>query len=145
MGAKKKTFRLKRYLSNHTCIFGILKHASCLSRRVTSTAVFSPEAKYKVSGQQWQTVGIGKVGCLRNPFEKLTFPKAIFSAVTLKCLRIRALKLKGVYRVYSTQPEPEFLNIYWRLKSRLFEESCLFKGQSVQQGSQWLQFLCVVF
>ncbi len=28
--------------------------------------------------------------------------------------------------------EPKFLNIYWRLKSRLFEESCLFKGQCVQ-------------
>jgi hypothetical protein len=36
--------------------------------------------------------------------------------------------------------EPEFLNIYWRLKSRLFKESGLFRGQSVQQGSQWLQF-----
>jgi hypothetical protein len=36
--------------------------------------------------------------------------------------------------------EPEFLNIYWRLKSQLFKASCLFKGHSVQQGSQWLQF-----
>ncbi len=35
-----------------------------------------------------------------------------------------------------TRPEPEFLNIQWRPKSQLFEESCLFKGQSVQQGSQ---------
>jgi hypothetical protein len=42
--------------------------------------------------------------------------------------------------VYS---EPEFLNIQWRLKSRLFKESCLFKGQSVQQGLQWLQLFCV--
>ncbi len=39
--------------------------------------------------------------------------------------------------------EPEFLNIQWRLKSRLFKESCLFKGQSVQQGLQWLQLFCV--
>jgi hypothetical protein len=31
--------------------------------------------------------------------------------------------------------EPEFLIIYWRLKSRLFKKSCLFKGQWVQQGS----------
>jgi hypothetical protein len=45
MGAEKTTFRLKRYLSNHTFIFGILKHTSYLSRRVTSTAVFSLEAK----------------------------------------------------------------------------------------------------
>jgi hypothetical protein len=28
---------------------------------------------------------------------------------------------------------------------RLFEERCLFKGQSAQQGLQWLQILCVVF
>jgi hypothetical protein len=42
----------------------------------------------------------------------------------------------------ASRAEPESLNIYWRLKSRLFEESCLFKGQSVHQGSQWLQF-CV--
>jgi hypothetical protein len=43
--------------------------------------------------------------------------------------------------LYSLQcyTEPEFLNIQWRLKSRLFNESCLFKGQSVQQGLQWLQ------
>ncbi len=44
----------------------------------------------------------------------------------------------------SMHPEPEFLNIYWRLKSRLFEESCLFKCQSVQKGSQWLQFFCIL-
>ncbi len=37
--------------------------------------------------------------------------------------------------------EPEFLNIYWRLESRLFAKSCLFKGQRVQQGSYRLQFL----
>ncbi len=30
---------------------------------------------------------------------------------------------------------PNSWNIYWRLKSRLFEKSCLFKGQWVQQGS----------
>jgi hypothetical protein len=41
--------------------------------------------------------------------------------------------------------ESEFLNIYWRLKSRLFKESCLFKGHSVQQGSQWLQFILKTF
>ncbi len=43
--------------------------------------------------------------------------------------------------LYSLQyyTEPEFLNIQWRLKSRLFNESCLFKGQSVQQDLQWLQ------
>jgi hypothetical protein len=29
---------------------------------------------------------------------------------------------------------PEFLNIYWRLKSRLPVKSCLFTGQRVQQG-----------
>jgi hypothetical protein len=33
--------------------------------------------------------------------------------------------------------EPEFLNIYWRLKSRLFKESCLFKGHSVQSGDTY--------
>jgi hypothetical protein len=93
MGAEKTTFRLKRYLSNHTCIFGVLKHTSCLSRRVTSTAVFSLEAKEKVSWPQWQTAVYEKSGCLRIPFEKLTFPKAIFLAVTLKCLRIRAQEL----------------------------------------------------
>jgi hypothetical protein len=30
------------------------------------------------------------IDCLRIPLEKSTFPKAIFSAATLKCLRIRA-------------------------------------------------------
>jgi hypothetical protein len=49
MGAEKITFCLKRYLSKHTCIFGILNQTSCLSRMVTSTAVFSPVAKEKVS------------------------------------------------------------------------------------------------
>ncbi len=45
----------------------------------------------------------------------------------------------GVERGWDTTgSEPEFLNIHWRLKSLLFMESCLFKGQSVQQGSQWL-------
>ncbi len=41
------------------------------------------------------------------------------------------------FTVYSVQgsTEPEFLNICWRLKSRLFKKSCLFKGQRVQQGS----------
>jgi hypothetical protein len=43
---------------------------------------------------------------------------------------------------HTFSPEPEFLNIYWRLKSRLFKESCLLKGQSGQQGSLWLHF-CV--
>jgi hypothetical protein len=42
-----------------------------------------------------------------------------------------------------TRPEPEFLNILWRLKSWLFEGSCLFKGQSVQQGLHCYNFLCV--
>jgi hypothetical protein len=41
--------------------------------------------------------------------------------------------------------EPEFFNIYWRLKSRLFEESRLFRGQSIQQASQWLRFCVCVF
>ncbi len=44
-------------------------------------------------------------------------------------------------RFYGYLPEPEFLNIYWRLKSRLSVKSCLFKGQRVQQGSDMLQFL----
>jgi hypothetical protein len=47
MELEKITFRLKIYLSNHTCIFGILKHTSCLSRRVISTAAFSPVATVK--------------------------------------------------------------------------------------------------
>jgi hypothetical protein len=41
----------------------------------------------------------------------------------------------------SITPEPEFLNIYWRLKSRLSAKSCLFKGQRVLQGSCRLLFL----
>jgi hypothetical protein len=40
-------------------------------------------------------------------------------------------------------PEPEFLNICWRLKSRLFMTSCLFKGHRVQQGSNRRSF-CVL-
>jgi hypothetical protein len=32
-------------------------------------------------------------------------------------------------------PESEFLNLLCKLTSWLFEKSCLFKGQSVQQGS----------
>jgi hypothetical protein len=42
-------------------------------------------------------------GCLRIPFEKLTFPKAIFLAVTLKCLRIRALNWFYPLNVYTVQ------------------------------------------
>jgi hypothetical protein len=57
---------------------------------MTSTAAFSPKREY-VSWPQWQTAVHEKSGYLRIPFEKLTFPKAIFSAVTLKCLRIQAL------------------------------------------------------
>jgi hypothetical protein len=41
----------------------------------------------------------------------------------------------------TVRTEPEFLNIYWRLESRLFATSCLFKGQRVQQGSYKLHFL----
>jgi hypothetical protein len=37
MGAEKTTFGMKRYLSIHTRLFEILKHSSCLSRRVTTT------------------------------------------------------------------------------------------------------------
>jgi hypothetical protein len=44
-------------------------------------------------------------------------------------------------RTVEQNTEPEFLNIYCRLKSRLFEKSSLFKGQRVQQGSYRLQFL----
>jgi hypothetical protein len=40
--------------------------------------------------------------------------------------------------------EPEFLNIQWRLKSWLFNKSGLFKGQSVQQGLQWLQLFVLL-
>ncbi len=40
-----------------------------------------------------------------------------------------------------SNPEPEFLNIYLRLESRLSAKSCLFKGQRVQQGSCRLEFL----
>ncbi len=42
-------------------------------------------------------------------------------------------------------PEPEFLNIYWRLKSLLFEESCLFKGQSCTAGLPVAAILCVLY
>jgi hypothetical protein len=34
-------------------------------------------------------------------------------------------------------------HICWRLKSRLFMKSCLFKGHRVQQGSNREEFLCV--
>jgi hypothetical protein len=40
-------------------------------------------------------------------------------------------------------PKPEFLNICWSLKSRLFKKSCLFTGQKVQQGSNREDFLFV--
>jgi hypothetical protein len=59
-------------------------------------------------------------------------------AVLLFTMSRRVHRIPGLNLAYHT--EPEFLNISWRLKSRLFEESCLFKGHSVQQGSQWLQF-----
>jgi hypothetical protein len=52
---------------------------------------------------------------------------------------------KEKYTIYRKSPEPEFLNIQWRLKSRLFQESCLFKGHNVQQGLQWLQFFVLCF
>jgi hypothetical protein len=74
MGAEKTTFAMKKYLSIHTRFFGILKHSSCLTRRVTTAS-----SCYKM------------IDCLRIPLEKSTFPKAIFSAASLKCLRIRAL------------------------------------------------------
>ncbi len=62
------------------------------------------------------------------------------------CFTVLFISIRVLYMYLGKDiPEPEFLNIYWRLKSRLFEESCLFKGQSVQQGSQWLKFVCVVF
>jgi hypothetical protein len=64
-------------------------------------------------------------------------------------LRIRGLRYTDKHVTITAQqyplaklqawPEPEFLNIYWRLKSRLFATSCLFKGQRVQQGSYRLQ------
>ncbi len=49
-------------------------------------------------------------------------------------------------RIFSNfyRPDPEFVNIQWRLNSRLFEETCLFKGQSVQQGFQWLQLFVLL-
>jgi hypothetical protein len=42
--------------------------------------------------------------------------------------------LWGPSRKLPTVPELKLLNIQWRLKSQLFKDSCLFKGQSVQQG-----------
>jgi hypothetical protein len=56
-----------------------------------------------------------------------------------------------LYSLYSImKPEPEFLNILWRLKSQLFKASCLFKGQSVHQGLQLFvlllnTILCIQF
>jgi hypothetical protein len=55
MEVEKITFRLKKYFSNHTCIFRILKDISTLSRTVTSTSAFSQVAKEYVSWPQWQT------------------------------------------------------------------------------------------
>jgi hypothetical protein len=44
-------------------------------------------------------------------------------------------------------PEPEFLNIYWRLKSRHSVESCLFNSQSVlcTAGLTEATILCVLY
>jgi hypothetical protein len=52
--------------------------------------------------------------------------------------------VRCILLIQGKSPEPEFLNIQWRLKSRLFKESCLFKGQSVQQGLQWLQLFVLL-
>ncbi len=48
----------------------------------------------------------------------------------------------GLKRHYQC-PELEFLNILEAEKST-FQESCLFKGQSVQQGLQWLQLFVLL-
>ncbi len=53
----------------------------------------------------------------------------------------RYLVLFGLNMTKTMHSEPEFLNIDWRLESRLFATSCLFNGQKVQQGSYKLQFL----
>ncbi len=42
-------------------------------------------------------------------------------------------------------PEPEFFNIYWRLKSRLFEESCLFKVRVYSRTNSCYSFLCWLY
>ncbi len=61
-------------------------------------------------------------------------PYDCFAANFRSCCHLRSVRGSGGWGM---RPEPEFLNIQWRLKSRLFKESCLFKGQSVQQGLQW--------
>ncbi len=64
-----------------------------------------------------------------------------------------ALNVDEIWRPNKSQPnasdmyqiwkksKPEFLNIYWKLKSRLSVKSCLFEGQRVQQGLYRLYFL----
>ncbi len=48
-GAQKKTFRVKIYRYDQTCIFGDFKTHKLCSRRVTATALFSPVVKEEVS------------------------------------------------------------------------------------------------
>ncbi len=60
-----------------------------------------------------------------------------------KSLSSRLFTSPLMWLLRGEKPEPEFLNICWRLKSRLFKKSCLFKGQRVQQGSNRENFLCV--
>jgi hypothetical protein len=58
----------------------------------------------------------------------------MFSVTVSRCQKyptIEDVALKNTYLGH----EHEFLKILWRLKSQLFEKRCLFKVQSVQQGS----------
>jgi hypothetical protein len=78
----------------------------------------------------------GKIACVfKNPE----------NAGTVKCRKMSFGTQSYLFSPHAVHPEPEVLNIQWRLKSRLFQESCLFKGHNVQQGSQWLQFFVLCF
>ncbi len=75
------------------------------------------------------------------------------SLVILRILKMQVLAERylfriGIFSAYeilkNSGSELKFLYIQLGLKSRLFEESCLFKGQRVQQDLQWLQLFVLL-
>ncbi len=123
--------------------------------------LYEMKVKFKMKGEDLQVLqrlskfGYKWTGWIVHHLEKILYNSFFRSSnrTVVVCLSlvhmmetVDQLSASSVqYSVHShCYSEPEFLNIYWRLRSRLFEENCLFKGQSVQQGSQWLQFFCVV-
>jgi hypothetical protein len=99
MGLKKQLLAWKDiFLSIHT-----------FSRFLTIQAVF-------LKGWPLRAAVNEKVVCLRILLKKSTFPKAIFSAETLKCLRIRAQPFPEVYTSNDVMYRRRTLNFQYPIR-----------------------------